>query len=186
MRLRRPKRSGSRPSSWSCIGSTGPNSRANRKCGRCSIRAWARSAPANPTRSHVGGTLDGEGTNENLPSPLVREGSGGGGEVLRVDLPGFAGGPRRVTPERVAQRSAGFGEGGELHVVRPALPGDERRATPRVQRRRLLRRHVRRPGGARSLLERVARGRRQAAGVRMAHRSIRGAVADRSHDPGGG
>ena len=39
---------------------------------------------------------------------------------------------------------------------------------------------LRRPGGAGPLLERAPRGRRQAPGVRLAHRSLRRALADRA------
>ena len=87
----------------------------------------------------------------------------------------------RVTPMQSESPSgpARLGEGRGLHALRPALPGHDRRAPPRVQRRHLDRRGVRRPGGARPLLERAARGRRQAAGLRMA-RSTGSACAGRS------
>src|SRR5262245_23428848 len=42
-RTRRQKRSGSRPNSWSCTESTGPNSKVNPRSGRCSDPARAPS-----------------------------------------------------------------------------------------------------------------------------------------------
>ena len=71
----------------------------------------------------------------------------------------------------------------EFTLLGQRVPGDDRRPARRVQRRDLVRRRVRRPGGARSLLERAARRRRQAGGVRLAHRPLRRALADRAGGP---
>src|SRR6185503_15992018 len=90
-------------------------------------------------------------TREDLPAPVVREGGGGGGEVLCLGLPRFAGEPGLGAAQRITERAGGLGEGRGLHGARAAIPGDERRSPPRLQRRDLAGRVVRRPGGAGSL-----------------------------------
>src|SRR5438552_934429 len=125
------------------------------------------------------GGCDGGSAREDLPLSLVRDGGGAGGDVLCVDLSGFAGGPRDDAAERIAQRPTRLGQGGGLHAARPAIPGHDGGTAPRVQRRRVDNRSLRGPGRARPVLERPARGRRQAAGVRVADRPVRAPLADR-------
>jgi len=51
---------------------------------------------------------------QDLHVPLVREGSGGCGAVLRLHLSRLARGPRHRDAERIAERAAGLGEGGDF------------------------------------------------------------------------
>src|SRR5262249_20250938 len=127
----------------------------------------------------------GQSERKDLPEPLVRQGGGGGGQVLYIHLSRFAGRPYYSADERVAERTTRLREGGRLHDLGPAIPGDERGAAPRVQRRHLDGRALRGPGRAGPLLERSSRRRRESAGVRLAHRPVRSEVADRSCPPRG-
>src|SRR5690606_26128535 len=121
---------------------------------------------------------------EGPATPLVRDRRGGGRGVLLLDLPRFPHRPGDHAPERDAERAGRLREGRRIHAPRPTVPGHHGRAAPRVQRRHLPRRPLRRPGRAGPLLERAPRGWRQAPAVRLDHRSVGASLADRPRPHG--
>ena len=78
------------------------------------------------------------------------------------------------------ERARRLGQGRQLHPVRPEVHGHDRRPAPRVQRCDLVHGELHLAGRDRSLLERDPRKWWKRAGLRLDHRQVGGALADRA------
>src|SRR2546425_1976309 len=115
------------------------------------------------------------------PVPLVRWPSGGGREVLRGPIPGFACRQGRRGARELPEREEGRRPIRRLHPDGPEVQRLERRTVLQVQRSRLPHRSVREPGRGGPILEGSLGGSRGRT-VRLGEGPLRSFVADRAND----